>query len=825
MSATISGISIQGKAFEEETPLVFFSDNKGKVAVIYGRNGTGKSTISRAFTKLVQAPSASAGSGGLLGGDDKDSDADDLTVSLIPADPCSNDGTHPAKPNVSVFNEVYIDQKIRIESDGIDAVLLFGDDIELHDAIRHQKHEYENAVRLKGEAESARDLAKLRRETAEKVALRRLRGEWADRSRRILNSPNATSSWKETLKSLEKAMPLEGKLLERSLLIEERIAHFEKLAVSERLHVSWSPLTAQELSRHVDTGLLSEVMLAPRGQGLQKRIAASLLSYEGIARGALDVFQHEAPGHCPLCQQEVEDKYRERLVAELIEALAKESDVFAQRLQAATVQPLSEMFYSVDPRLDGDAIDKFNSAMEEYNREVASWNSALSTKTSRLYAPLEWSRAPLDAAAAKLSKNMENIHGLYDAWNSEVDILEQTRGDLLVESNRLAKLELSEEFRELEESRGAESAAELNLSDLTESEMELQIAVQALERESTSPDVAIDRINSYMQEIFADAGRLSLKLLAPESSTAVARFGIESRGQRLRPQDLSIGERNILALTYFFTTVQRDLDGSAEGEPHWVIVDDPISSVDVDNRLGIHGFIEWCILDLLERSGGVRLVFMTHDISAARDIQKSAFAAVKRVPGLSTAEKNKGVCALLLENSSTGPLLRALPERKFDALNEYQELMCMMYEFALREPDSDLSRWQRVAVGNVVRRVLEAFSTFIYRSGILDDVLVAEYRKLYPSRVFSVDMRAGHRGFLHDSSHSQDRQTSIRDYGGIAGLSDRERIMHVRRVLGLMYALQETHVRQYLTEEACQNVSLWKSTLVGEMSPEAEKDI
>lgn len=42
----IRGISIQGKCFLNETKFIFFSKPEDKISLVYGKNGSGKSTIS-----------------------------------------------------------------------------------------------------------------------------------------------------------------------------------------------------------------------------------------------------------------------------------------------------------------------------------------------------------------------------------------------------------------------------------------------------------------------------------------------------------------------------------------------------------------------------------------------------------------------------------------------------------------------------------------------------------------------------------------------------------------------------------------------------------
>lgn len=51
MIENVKGLSINGRCFLEETNLAFFPGEKDRIAVVYGENGSGKSTISDGFSQ------------------------------------------------------------------------------------------------------------------------------------------------------------------------------------------------------------------------------------------------------------------------------------------------------------------------------------------------------------------------------------------------------------------------------------------------------------------------------------------------------------------------------------------------------------------------------------------------------------------------------------------------------------------------------------------------------------------------------------------------------------------------------------------------------
>ena len=110
MFSNFCGIKIQGKCFQSEVNLNFFEKEHHRLCLIYGKNGSGKSTISQAFDAIKHNNQSLIASQII----DKSGAAVDLT-------------NEDQKNNIFVFNEEYVNSKVKIKDNGLDAIVLLGD--------------------------------------------------------------------------------------------------------------------------------------------------------------------------------------------------------------------------------------------------------------------------------------------------------------------------------------------------------------------------------------------------------------------------------------------------------------------------------------------------------------------------------------------------------------------------------------------------------------------------------------------------------------------------------------------------------------------------
>ena len=118
MIEDIYKIQFKGAAFTQETILPFFDKESERISIIYGRNGSGKSTVSKAIMKAA--------------GEDIDGIE---TAVFLSSDNSLVNLANTNEKSVYVFNEQYIVDNVRIKEAGLDTIVMFGEQINLDEQI------------------------------------------------------------------------------------------------------------------------------------------------------------------------------------------------------------------------------------------------------------------------------------------------------------------------------------------------------------------------------------------------------------------------------------------------------------------------------------------------------------------------------------------------------------------------------------------------------------------------------------------------------------------------------------------------------------------
>lgn len=123
-----------------------------------------------------------------------------------------------------------------------------------------------------------------------------------------------------------------------------------------------------------------------------------------------------------------------------------------------------------------------------------------------------------------------------------------------------------------------------------------------------------------------------------------------------------------------------------------VILDDPVSSFDDDNKYGVTSLLGYLCQSILDKESKTKLIIMTHDSSFALNMSRM----------IKAIDSTKLFCWEIQKDSS-----ESLKISKFEDIDRYAGILRNMYDFALQEEES-----LEAPPPNDVRRVWEAFLTF-----------------------------------------------------------------------------------------------------------------
>jgi len=118
----------------------------------------------------------------------------------------------------------------------------------------------------------------------------------------------------------------------------------------------------------------------------------------------------------------------------------------------------------------------------------------------------------------------------------------------------------------------------------------------------------LNYINEQLQYVFYSDKKA--KLVAGDGC-----YVLKICGRDVPPKKISVGERNVLGLCYFFAKLfSNKKKEDRYKEEVLLIIDDPISSFDYGNRLGVMSLLRYQFNNIKNGNSNSRILVMTHDL-------------------------------------------------------------------------------------------------------------------------------------------------------------------------------------------------------------------
>lgn len=799
-TAMITGIRLAGRGLVEETNLTFFTKPSHRISVVFGRNGSGKTTIGDGFARYSADGQF----------EQDDTAANDLESTLLIQGTRELDVPAQLKLSTLVFNERFIEDNVRISDDGIRALVLFGKAGTTEDELNKAVEDFEVARDNHEKQLVSCEHAEKAYETAANLVYDVLRKGWADRERVIKGNKSNSRVNQQTLDDFL-TMPLPEKDLD---LLRIELGEFtERLGRSrggEEIARTVETDGLVKLSGKFNTEIFERTIEPPSGEGLANLVASALETHGSLVAKAASVFESSGLEHCPFCLQPVDDKHRTDLLEAIKNSVDRPAEEFISELDRATLVHLDIELDSKLANLDRTASEIIKHHIESINSEISRWNDKIVEKKSSLYSPIIVDFEPVHELVEKLVEELHGVEEKRKEWNNSIKSVAQLQSQTIILNKQVSRLEVDAQIENYREVGGEFESAKEKLRDDSEVVRKTNEKVNHLRSSLRREDIAADDINRGLATVFADPNRLKIVVADPSQSSG--RFMLQSRGRYLKPHRLSVGERNVLSLCYFFTLFRQCVTDGLDLNKSLLVLDDPISSVDIDCRIGILSYLESQLAELLDESSKLKVLFLTHDVGIFHDLGKTSKAILEslKAPPQGTWDP----APWILRNVGTENAIRvSLADHSGgfgEPLHEYKSLLNFVYQYAVSDGISQENDIASIGIGNALRRVYEAFGVFIYgQKSITSRPVIDAYESLNRGPLRQ-PLRQALVTVLHGSSHNMDRMMMLGDFGMGGPVDALEKVAVVRRILALMHAVQPLHMRNYLPEGATVILEEWE---------------
>ncbi|WP_019785363.1 AAA family ATPase [Streptococcus sobrinus] len=714
MFEKIKGIKIKSGIFEDETELELFEGEfdgtnrttNDRAALLFGRNGSGKSTIARGINQLK------IGEGELSRVSFVDKDDDDIILSDI------------KQKSIFIFNEDYVDQKVKIAQDGLDTIVILGEQVDIDSQIdvlkdkrtelqsEFQKYESEYAEYNDEKNEKSPEFWRNEMTNSLKGV-----GHWAERDREIKGNRVASPVHNNTFQNFVELQPSSEKKDLEIEFNEKKDRYFSlrdsAVAIEQELslpHINFdSNALASLLSKRIE-----EPELNSRDKYLLTLLSDSTKG-EHYLREVKEFFSDEHNEICPFCTQSVSEEDKAELVSGITKLLSKAVEEHQEALRRSKIDVIEQDLSNYE-QLDSELIQSYQNSIKVLNSKFEEINLVIDKKIKNPYMVIELPDIDFSQELIKAKSDVEIINQAIGKHNLEISDIQKLKENLLQMNNELAFYEIQNDYKKFQEKTNEKATYKNNHDAIDKQVKDYERQISNLENQKRNIDIAVDEINKSLDYIFFSKNRLAIQ-------NQKGKYYLLSRGKSVAPSRVSVGERNALALCYFFTEIiqQKEL-AEAYSQEYFIVIDDPISSFDMENKVGITSYLKYCLTRFLKGSGYTRVLLMTHDKQMMYDFDKFLQEIMELCKAAEGGQKSKYKKLELVSGK--------LQEFKTKT-HDYTELLETVFDYATGNGTTSSESF----IGNAMRKVLEAYGTFNYKQDIAklttDPMIVSKINKKY----------------------------------------------------------------------------------------------
>lgn len=754
MFEQIKNITIKGGPFTEKTTFELFPQ---RLNLLYGRNGSGKSTIAKCIRRLG-----------------KEEDGSGYSAETNPSL-----STEQAQ-HIYVFDEDFVSSNFKMNETGLSSIVMLGKQVGLDEQLQVLKDEQDNLMKTKIDLDKKMQEFSDNRNSKSPAYYWTLikknlskDGGWAEQDKLIkgnLIKSQVTDALVNELMELRSTAHYSVLLKE----FEEKFKTLQNIKKGgSKLNIIPSNVLFSEIEK-VKT-LLDKRVEEPRLDSRDKAIIELVRSeYGNYLNQIHPVFDNSRLQVCPLCLRPMDKYDKEQLFSKIQQFFNKNVEDYKLELQHV-IEKL-QMWHQVEladivrELVGQDTWEIFRKYELELQNEYSKLLTAFEERMKNVYgfstSYLYW--YDLISAQEKYSGMLNKINAAIKHYNLDIEQKKKLTDNLIYINKAIAARSLKDKFSQYRQHLAERNLCESALRDAEENLQKLDSEIAEIFSKKAQVSIALDFINEALAYIFFNNKRLVLENFSGQ-------YRLKSNGKDVKPGDVSTGERNAIALCYFFAKIfeHHEKDNRYKDEM-LVVLDDPITSFDKDNKVGMMTFLRWQVSEVYNGCNTSKMLIMSHDLMTIFNVQK-----------LYKDIADNKFQVLELKNRQVKNLGIFRNQR-----NEYKKIMDEVFAIANGQSDDFLS------IGNKMRKMEEAYSSFIFNGQFEKLLHNDDFLEKVPDEKKTLFKNLMSRLILNTESHTEE---TVYDMDVFSPMFDEEEIRKTAKyLLMLFYYVDKFHLKSYL---------------------------
>ena len=775
-----STITIKGGPFAEKKTL---KDILGKrMNIVYGRNGSGKSSIARAFRE--QQPDYQQkhpGRSFCLSFDEK-SDS-------LPAE---------VQKRLFVFNEDFIDDNVKFSGGGLKSIVRIGSSAELEGPIEDTKNKIKEltkeleplqkeSVELAGKGDKSVNAAdkKLREGLRDRFIVRLNKIEGRDHNL----GGTIIAAVCNVLLDESASIPI----LEEEKALNEEIDRY--LSLQEGSPVAWQ---TPDMSGLPDLDSINNLLvqaIRPAEMSDQERailddLSNSLAAENFIAKTENLIIKNDRD-YCPLCHQPVPAEHKHMLEQRIVRFRDRQVEDFKEKIRSALngITLVSDTIPDI-PAVNKEKLEKGHQSISRLSVFITGIRESLEKKLANPFSALpmldkkEW-----ETIVSSCRDACKMIEEEVSAYNQKLQEKAKLLSDIKQRNIALAARENRSWIEELKRRNDRKKDLDAEIAALQAKVRTEEDTLKSRQGQLDQIDDAREQINHYLNLIFGDR---KLRLANASKDSYKLQLRTDEGYRDIPTRSISSGERNALALAYFFACVLEKKDKNYDySDPVLLVIDDPVSSFDTENKAGVLSLLSTQCQKIMKGQAESKILIFTHDQTSLRTLCEHRFQFF-------SGDKEQTENFLLLSQS------HKLKTRKCSNIHgnmEYYSDLMTIFNFAQAVDPEEFDGFD--TIGNTIRSFAEFFATQMYKCSWPELFTNPQRLECLPIGLREKIQAFAIRSVLNSESHSV-----------FSDFEPAEIQRTAKMLLVFIYHSNHDHLQAYLFRKDKEDEDKWKMDLV-----------